>query len=115
MKKVFIADILWSAANEYLNDYPGNHHLSDYCGDITSQYSCDAIDSAICVVAITSTECNFIGDGIKWFLESLGFPQIGSGFHVFNHVDTEERQGVRYMWLLLAMEVAQDENLFIEY
>ena len=104
-KKVKLADVLWEAANEHLNP-----NLRIY--EKQFDFSCEAVGEAV---------------GIRWdgwtaflrnhpaiqFLRELGC-KCGSGT-LFDHwEDREQRQGVRYMWLLLAMHVAEDEGIEIE-
>lgn len=98
-KKVKLADVLWDAANEHLRsdeyDYGKIH------------YTCGAIRNAV----------GYTNEGkVFRFLELLGFPKGAHNlFDLFNAFpDGELRQGVRYMWLLLAMHVAEDEDITIE-
>lgn len=100
MKKLLMADVLWNAANEYLWDgaqYEGN------------EYSCTAIETELDWALLP-----FKRRAPIWqFIESLGCNT--TSFSCFRHdfKSGEERQGVRYMWLLLAMHVAEDEGLTI--
>lgn len=95
MKKIALADVLWKAANEHLS-YPGTGGLS---------FSCWAAESA----AYTSRV--YHGD-VVGFLEDLGCDSHSAQFG--NYQLGNHRQGVRYMWLLLAMHVAQDEGIMVE-
>lgn len=99
MAKRKLADVLWEAANVHLR--------SDlYSGQ--SSYTCDAV--------------NYAGGGSRangpavTFLHGLGLPKGADDmFDLFDAFECgEQRQGVRYMWLLLAMHVAEDEGIEIE-
>lgn len=98
-RKVKLADVIWEAANVHLraNEY-------DYG---KSHYTCDCIRYAV----------GLRNEGkVFSFLQKLGFPKgainLYDLFSSFREI--EKRQGVRYMWLLLAMKVAEDENIYIE-
>jgi hypothetical protein len=102
MKKK-LADLLWEAANEHLWDgagqVPAAHERH------RNQYSCDALH-----------ECfKWAGDRVaaKLHLAKMGCDTFKtSQFDLF--AAGEMRQGVRYMWLLLAMHVAEDEGIMVE-
>lgn len=96
MKTVPLADVLWMAANRYLSptQYP--------FGDATV-FSCCA------AAAAESGDKDGCSKASDW-LESHG--AVTYGFRDFDV--GEQRQGVRYMWLLLAMHVAADEGLTVE-
>lgn len=96
MKKK-LADVLWKAANVYLspNEYPQNGQ---------TKFSCIASDIAEGVIPDKR------GNGHLWLIHEMGV--IQSMFHQFD--EGEDRQGVRYMWLLLAMHVAEDEGIMVE-
>lgn len=89
MKKVKLADVLWDAANKHLSPDSG--------------YSCFAVWDAIGDWMDT--------DEVHDFLMELGC-RTGTVMNEFPVGPL--RQGVRYMWLLLAMHVAEDENIEIE-
>jgi hypothetical protein len=97
-KKVKLADVLWRAANMNLSD-------SNEDGSTSFEYSCWAVSEA----ALQSRCSDYAA--IR-FLESLGCNT--SMVHGFGATPGGERQGVRYMWLLLAMHVAEDEGIEIE-
>jgi hypothetical protein len=105
-RKVALADLLWTAANEHLWDERG-------CapGREANEFSCHAVERAE-----TGHDWNEMTQAVR-FLYDLGCD--------FNYCDTAawhwllskpsyRRQGVRYMWLLLAMHVAADEGIQIE-
>lgn len=100
-KKVKLADVLWEAANKHLWD-----------GDKKSpgdEESCFAVKTA------ELPPGQWIGGpntSAMEYLTSLGCDYHGRPFDGFKH--GAERQGVRYMWLLLAMHVAEDEGIEIE-
>lgn len=96
MKRVALADVLWDAANE---------HLSDALGFPGESYSCHAVFSAV------------KWDGpmvrkIESFFAALGCDPNDA--YSFGVTSLTKRQGARYMWLLLAMHVAEDEGIYIE-
>ena len=106
MKKVKLADVLWDAANEHL--------LPDSCDDGNPQhqwYSCNAIECALDPNLSTVTLC--LPDEVREWLTAIGC-DCGSSVCFRDHAQGEARQGVRYMWLLLAMHVAEDEGIEIE-
>lgn len=85
-----LADLLWDAAN---------NHLAIDCG-----YSCFAVDCAAQKAGLRS------GPKTEYdnFLKQIGC-ETGTVMSWFKK--GTERQGVRYMWLLLAMHVAEDEGI----
>jgi hypothetical protein len=98
-----LADVLWEAANELLSSGDDAHHGSNY--------SCDACRAAIFSRGLSYEHVRAVGA----FFEQLGLSSPLSNFDAFaDFAKGEVRQGVRYMWLLLAMHVAQDEGLEIE-
>lgn len=104
--KVPLADVLWEAANRHLlsNDWSAK---SD---DRASPYSCDAVLFAL-QAATYYRHYTAWGEVIN-FLIDLGC-QTGS-YHAFAKTAPTKRQGARYMWLLLAMFVAEDEQIMVE-
>lgn len=97
MKKRMLADVLWKAANEYLQAGPFG------VGDGKEPYSCPAVTRAC-----KSTR---MPDHVRAFLESLGCSTCRDDLLNRAWKFTEQSQGVRYMWLLLAMHVAEDEGI----
>lgn len=105
MKTVALADVLWTAANEQLSDGDGSWggHLD---------FTCCAIGAALGMDYITEWQSVKQHRAVR-FLAELGCP-TGS-LNAFNEFSLGEiRQGVRYMWLLLAMHVAEDEGIMLE-
>jgi hypothetical protein len=105
MKMVPLADVLWDAANRFLAagalDVDPDRHVSPY--------SCDAV---LFVLRYAPNYQNYTAfREAQSFLFSLGCP---SGDEAFKRTPAKKRQGVRYMWLLLAMHVAEDERIMIE-
>lgn len=97
-RKVKLADVLWDAANECLWDGAG-----PYPPARQDEYSCNAVNSAAM--------------GADKFLDSLGCPWVFAACPAWEWTKgatSKTRQGVRYMWLLLAMHVAEDEGIEIE-
>lgn len=104
MKKVPLADVLWEAANRQLNP------VGDGDGGIyDTSYSCVAVWSELCRAGIVHREFNPVWE----FLDSLGCKSSSSALRL-NAPRGEKRQGNRYMWLLLAMHVAEDEKIMVE-
>ena len=93
MSKRMLADLLWEAANERLCP-------NGSWNDGKQAYSCWAIETA----ARTAKEIK----AADQFVRSFGVNPVVSYFKDFPE---RERQGVRYMWLLLAMHVAEDEGI----
>jgi hypothetical protein len=91
-----LSDVLWDAANK---------HLWAGIGTSGNWFSCTTVWDA---TSGRSNACVATA-----FLEQLGCDVSSS--HCFNDFDDgEEQQGVRYIWLLLAMHVAEDEGIEIE-
>jgi hypothetical protein len=99
-----LADVLWEAANVHLLDPYENNMRGNVWGS-----SCCAVAEAI---------------GLEWDKRGLhdearGNPvfeflrSLGCDTHSFALCHTDDTQGVRYMWLLLAMHVAEDEGLTV--
>lgn len=107
MKKVALADVLWDAANQHL--------LLDVFSYDGCLYSCNAVASAL------DRGERFFEEGWRLFqkhpaakfLKSLGCA-VSSNNQLLEFDYGEPRQGVRYMWLLLAMHVAEDEEIMVE-
>lgn len=103
-----LADVLWEAANERLHtrDFP------DYDLGV-SRFTCDAV-----AMAIGGDFAGAFSFGPEYrsafgFLERLGLPDC-TARACFSKTSKTKRQGVRYMWLLLAMHVAEDEGIMLE-
>jgi hypothetical protein len=100
-KKVALADVLWEAANEHLDSGDDDENFN-------SRFTCDAVRHA-------SGSYNNMNLVLP-ILYGFGLPSDADArYDLFEHFEKgEQRQGVRYMWLLLAMHVAQDERIQIE-
>lgn len=99
--KRMLADVLWEAANERLWDGGDDYDTAPYG---QWRFSCDA---ATCPLKHFAPD---VKDRIKVFLRSLGCDT--DSFDLFGEfAPGAKRQGVRYMWLLLAMHVAEDERI----
>lgn len=102
MAKRMLADVLWTAANDYLPDL---------------RFSCHATAQAALGYEWREMEWND-SRAIK-FLRSLGCPDFASQCDAWSWLfdETEdfprEILDVRYMWLLLAMHVAEDEGITV--
>lgn len=110
-----LADVLWEAANKRLRADNENGHLDDddvgMGGVYTlSSYSCNAAEIAESQDAYHG-RCNAETTA---FLKELGVEAYAYRGLREEFPDGAERQGVRYMWLLLAMHVAEDECVEIE-
>lgn len=100
-KKVKLADVLWEAANDRLS--PRNSWNPAKGVDY---YTCNAVRLACARIGADRIGAlNFIGE--------LGCPIYSSSAFI-QFTEGPVRQGVRYMWLLLAMHVAEDEGIEIE-
>jgi hypothetical protein len=99
--QVALADVLWDAANTYLSP-------DGKCPGLTEGYTCPTIGAAM---------GNSFGptDEVKNWLCALGCATNSKTlFHKNPYTFTEKTQGIRYMWLLLAMHVAEDEKVMVE-
>lgn len=101
-----LSDVLWDAANKHLDhisdgvDGPGRKRLI---------FSCNAISRAI---------YGNLGDAPEWFplpfnvfnlLKECGVDPYSARM-LDRHAEAR-RQSIRYMWLLIAMHVAEDEGI----
>jgi hypothetical protein len=98
-RKVALADVLWTGANEHL--WTGG---DEGCGPIRYSESCWAVIDALPDYSDDTPVYEFLTD--------LGCDCGWVQFRDFHAGPI--RQGVRYMWLLLAMHVAEDEGIQIE-
>lgn len=96
-----LADVLWEAANKHLNNGLG------YGPDF--DFSCEAVAEALKIEWDDWPKFLRTHPAIR-FLRDLGC-KCGSGRLFEGYDNAEQRQGVRYMWLLLAMHVAEDEGI----
>lgn len=94
-----LADVLWEAANERLS-------VDEWDTNGQSEYSCWAVESAMVLAPGRSNH------QVNNFLCCLGCDI--SRVQEFGVERGVKRQGARYMWLLLAMHVAEDEGIEIE-
>lgn len=98
MTKRMLADVLWEVANDRL--WSGTDDGKGWC-----KFTCDAL----------RVHGFDVKESAIMFLETIGFPRNAEDrYDLFSAwSEGEERQGVRYMWLLLAMHVAEDEGLTV--
>lgn len=109
MTKRMMADVFWDAANEHLRAAPRVRYEFDGNGVHLSEYSCDAVGFAVGMFSVRrNNESLYQYETAKAVLRTLGCP---GGMLAFDDTPAEKRQGVRYMWLLIAMHVAEDEGL----
>lgn len=99
-KKRMLADVLWEAANERLWDGVSEYSVTSG----PSLYSCDAIFHCFDEPELRRRA--------KAHLVPMGCDIISHTLFT-EHEFGPARQGVRYMWLLLAMHVAEDEGLTV--
>jgi hypothetical protein len=99
MTKVPLADVLWDAANLQLS--------ADDTDEPLNRYSCNAVKNICYLQDIRPYE------GPVQFLFELGCDPSEDEY-TFGKRSGAARQGVRYMWLLLAMHVAADEKIMVE-
>jgi hypothetical protein len=92
-KKRMLADVLWEAANKHLSDG------RTYWG---TSFSCHAALDAV------DWE-DSAAHALRNFFRSLGCDP-GEAY-TFCSPSGHARQSARYMWLLLAMHVAEDEGI----
>lgn len=108
MTKRMLADVLWEAANERLLNRRSSWE------EPTLEYSCNAAIAAERGPKFERPDIRGYHQGkvscrAADFLAELGCdPGSANGFH---GVPTHLVQGARYMWLLLAMHVAEDEGI----
>lgn len=97
MSDVLMADVLWDAANVQLDAVGGVGVVR------RSLYSCCAAEDAAWVVDASWQHVIALLASLGCDLDSsTAFQEFPAG---------PERQGVRYMWLLLAYHYALDEGL----
>lgn len=101
MKKK-LADVLWEAAN-VLNP------VRSFCAPNT--FTC------VIVTEITTGKRRVMHEDVERceavaFMRQLGCPECATS--VWGRIPDAEVQGVRYMWLLLAMHAAEDEGIMVE-
>lgn len=100
-KKRMLADVLWTAANEHLSTDSWYVHGK-------SLWSCNAVAKA--VTGDDDAISKELPADVKQFLRECGC-RVGVENYTFGTRSELHRQGVRYMWLLLAMHVAEDEGI----
>jgi hypothetical protein len=103
-RKVALADVLWTAANEHLSD-------DGWWKDGRSTWSCNAVAKA--ATRDRNAVSTDLPEPVEDFLRQCGCRTSKENYTFGKRNDTD-RQGVRYMWLLLAMHVAEDEAIQIE-
>jgi hypothetical protein len=108
-KKVALADVLWDAANEHL-DTPVTDPATP------CRWSCNAVLSVEFGTVFLAAYMNDTTLALRTESQALRLLQtLGVDPNVAHHFGAgEDAQGVRYMWLLLAMHVAEDEGIEIE-
>lgn len=110
MKKRLLSEVLWEAANKWLTHdfqlvlcmYSCNAALAAEFGKVPMRTNRDG-----------DTRVYRGGSKTQKFLSELGCKLGGDDGQFIEFSEGERRQGVRYMWLLLAMHVAEDEGIEI--
>ena len=105
MKKRMMADVLWEAANKHLC----HAYANSFC-----KWSCNAALKAENPLLISEhriSDRKRRASATDKFLKSLGCQTGGHVGKFLNYPEGPERQGVRYLWLMLAMHVAKDEKV----
>jgi hypothetical protein len=104
-----LADVLWEAANVYLSPTGKQIH--------GAPYSCWAIWMAQNGTRRLPNEFGLhtSGGGAAWeFIRSMnGGESLACSYMTEGSTSPRDVQSVRYMWLLLAMHVAEDEGLTV--
>jgi hypothetical protein len=99
VKKRALADVLWTAANVHLSA-PRQRDVWNE----RDEFSCYAVSLAC-------------GSGYTWNIPAVQYLyELGCKFNcdeVWPPFSDSRLQGVRYMWLLLAMHVAADEGITV--
>lgn len=104
-----LADVLWEAANVRLSPTDGYNTQGSVATCCAAYYAEFGHDWCNDHRATTWGNAAKRSEAVM-FLKSLGC-KVGSS-DAFNRFEAgDERQGVRYMWLLLAMHVAEDEGI----
>jgi hypothetical protein len=104
-RKVALADVLWTAANEHLEAPEQPWHI-------------DGVWSASCCAVASALGINWARHGLHYEAERSPvfkfLNELGCDTHSHLLCYAGDRQGSRYMWLLLAMHCAEDEGIQIE-
>lgn len=99
-----LADVLWDAANKHLS-------VDQWDTRTSAEYSCWAVEHALGLVhTVTKPRAPYL-DALE-FLQKLGCRVSEEA--TFSVTRGGKRQGVRYMWLLIAMHVAADEGIEVD-
>lgn len=113
--KIYFADILLSAANDFL--YDGVTDPEEVVGDYYV-YSCDAISNANYKTIpghVSEVLCDLSLHCLKLALFGLGADTTTAEDLFYDCGPLEEdRQGARYMWLIFAAMVAAEENWYFD-
>ena len=104
MTKRMLADVLWEAANVRL--WPGRGHANEQW-----VFSCDAFANSAWPDCWENWDKLSRRRPMRW-LRSLGCA-TGNMKLFSEFTEGPKRQGARYIWLLLAMHVAESEGIEI--
>jgi hypothetical protein len=100
--KRMLADVLWEAANVHLRSPEGDGHWGPSCCAVAVAAGVEWGDVSLHEVARHSP--------VFRFLAELGCTTRTQAYCDWEEAEIEP-QGIRYMWLLLAMHVAEDEGI----
>lgn len=107
-----LSTIIREAANKYLSE-KGDVGFG-FIGLSAGKYdfSCDAIRNAVSLRIKNTTEFYYAENYLQHILRTFGTPvDSTNAFGEFE--EGEERQSVRYAWLMFLADVAEEENLEI--
>ena len=105
MAKRMLADVLWEAANVHLP--ADDAAVNDPC-----RWSCNAALAAE-AGPVFFYEYSAAGRGLARMRDESSVLQFLASLGATPGLAADLCQGVRYMWLLLAMHVAEDEGLTV--
>lgn len=100
-----LAELVRLAANYYLREHPYLHDQTRRCE--TTEYSCNALEWACDRLKLPS-------DVLKLLMNELvkcGLPNVYAG--QFEDIYIQDRQGVRYLWMMMFAEYLEDEDMLV--
>lgn len=103
MSKRLLADVLWEAANRL-------SPVRTIGGE--NQFTCTTVARVELGSFDLPRQWEEKSEGVQ-FMRKLGCPEVAVSNPAWQDFDGDVIQGVRYMWLLLAMHVAEDEGLTV--
>lgn len=107
--KIYIADILRKAADEFLWD----GRKSDPFCESSCEFSCNSIEDCIDSMTDIKNKKGFTKKLIQKGLREMGLSVLSAKqFNEFSNI--EERQAARYNWLYFAALIAEEQGAFVE-